>query len=241
MTSHTHSDDTSAPVHVVLVPGFWFGSWIWDGVLPALRDAGLVAHAVTLPPASAERDITAEEHVDVVRRALAEAGEADVVLVAHSGGAAIAQRVVDLDPGAVRRVVYVDAGPLLPGAALQPPGSGDIPFPSWEQLEAARTSASGLDEATRSLMRDRAVPHPGAVARAPFTPTDPGRLDVPTTVVCTSLPSPVLQQLAEAGQIPTELPEMSDVRYVDLPTGHWPMLSRPAELGAVLVDEAYRA
>ncbi|MFB9953827.1 hypothetical protein [Cellulomonas denverensis] len=30
------------------------------------------------------------------------------------------------------------------------------------------------------------------------------------------------------------LAELRDVRYVDLPTGHWPMWSRPAEVAALL-------
>jgi len=81
------------------------------------------------------------------------------------------------------------------------------------------------------------VPQPGAVARAVIDVRDPRRLAVPTTFVCTSLPSPVLQQMAATGKMPTELLALTDVRFVDLPTGHWPMLSRPADLGRVLVEE----
>ena len=33
-----------------------------------------------------------------------------------------------------------------------------------------------------------------------------------------------------------ELASMRQVDYVDLPTGHWPQFSRPAELGRILVD-----
>jgi hypothetical protein len=32
-----------------------------------------------------------------------------------------------------------------------------------------------------------------------------------------------------------ELPYL-DMTYVDLPTGHWPMWSRPAELAAILAE-----
>ena len=31
------------------------------------------------------------------------------------------------------------------------------------------------------------------------------------------------------------LAQMTDVTWVDLPTGHWPMLTRPADLAATLV------
>lgn len=60
---------------------------------------------------------------------------------------------------------------------------------------------------------------------------------MPTTVICTSLPSQVLVGMIEAGHMPSELPTMTDVHYGDLPTGHWPMLSRPRDLGVVIRDE----
>jgi len=63
---------------------------------------------------------------------------------------------------------------------------------------------------------------------------------VPVTAVCTSLPSEVLRPMAHGGPpFHTELGRY-DVTYVDLPTGHWAMFSRPADLAAVLVEEARR-
>jgi hypothetical protein len=72
---------------------------------------------------------------------------------------------------------------------------------------------------------------------AQSTFTIPRRLDVATTIVCTSLPSVVLKELADTGQMPAELPLMSVVRYIDLPTGHWPMLSMPEQLAELLAHE----
>jgi pimeloyl-ACP methyl ester carboxylesterase len=69
---------------------------------------------------------------------------------------------------------------------------------------------------------------------------DARRLTVPVTVICASLPSTVLRQLMAGGQIPTELPDYDDVEYVDLPTGHWPMFSRPADLAALIATAARR-
>ena len=140
----------------------------------------------------------------------------------------------------MRRVIYIDSGPLLPGSAVSGPGEGDLPLPSWDELASAGSSAEGLDDATRATFRARAMPQPGAVARAPIEVGNDRRLAVPTTVVCTSLPSAVLEPLVAAGQIPSELPLMTDVHYVDLPTGHWPMLSRPADLGRLLAAEIRR-
>jgi len=39
---------------------------------------------------------------------------------------------------------------------------------------------------------------------------------------------------------PADLGSVRDVHFVDLPTGHWPMFSRPADLAAVLQDEIRR-
>ncbi|MEK8227166.1 hypothetical protein NKG05_15440 [Oerskovia sp. M15] len=48
----------------------------------------------------------------------------------------------------------------------------------------------------------------------------------------------MLKQMAHPGPpLHTELGEL-DVTYVDLPTGHWPMFSRPADLAAEIVRAA---
>jgi len=61
---------------------------------------------------------------------------------------------------------------------------------------------------------------------------------VPVTEICTSLPSAVLRTMTGPDSpLQTELGEL-DVTYVDLPTGHWPMFSRPADLAAVITTAA---
>lgn len=241
MTSTTGS---TTPTHVVLVPGFWLGAWAWQDVLPPLQGAGLIPHAVTLPGLGSVDDdragLTLDDHVAAVRD-LVDSLEGGVVLVGHSGGGPVVQMVTDQRPDQVRRVVYVDAGPLRDGARLQPVDhSGDVPLPSWEELEAAGTSAAGLDEQVRAGIRARAVPHPDGVATAPLRLQDPRRLAVPTTVICTSIPLDALRGLIASGHLPSELLDHADVEYVDLPTGHWPMLSRPADLGRAIAEAALR-
>ena len=230
--------------HVVLVPGFWLGAWAWDDVVGPLRDAGLAPHAMTLPgleSVDADRSVvTLEDHVRAVVR-LVESLPPGVLLVGHSGGGALVGEVVDRAPERVRRVVYVDSGPLEDGAALfpdLPPDAVEVPLPSWAALEAVGTSAQGLDDGMRAAFRARAVPHPAGPAREPVRVGDPRRLDVPVTAICSSLPSEVLRTLAHPGPpLHTELGDL-DVTYVDVPTGHWPMLSRPAELAAAIIAAA---
>ncbi len=237
----TKSDQSTTIVHAVLVPGFWLGAWAWEAVTPVLERAAITTHPLTLPglenPNSDRNGLVLNDHVEAVLN-IVSGLDGEVVLVGHSGGGTVVQGVVDRIPDRLRRAIYIDTGPLVEGISLSDTnGSGDVELPSWEDLEAQGNSAEGLDEATRSMFRSRAVAHPGGVARSPIQLHDRRRLDVPTTVVCTSLPSAVLQELTAIGQMPSELPLMSAVRYVDLPTGHWPMLSIPEQLGELLAQE----
>ena len=72
--------------------------------------------------------------------------------------------------------------------------------------------------------------------------TGDARLDVPSTVVCTGYTSEQVKAAVEEGyRWLGGLAELRDVTYVDLPTSHWPMWSRPDELAAVIGDVARRA
>lgn len=244
MTTDQHADPTT---HVVLVPGFWLGAWAWQDVVPSLHAAGLAAHPVTLPgladDAVDRRGLTLADHVAAVRD-LVDDLAGDVVLVGHSGGAAVVQSVVDERPDRIARVVYVDAGPTSDGAVLfpdLPDGVVDVPFPSDDELAAQQLSTEGLDADALARLRAQVVPEPAGVMLSRVTLRDERRLAVPATVVCTSLPSTTLVGLIAAGVLPTELPDVADVEYIDLPTGHWPMLSRPEDLGAVLATVAGHA
>ena len=228
-------------VHVVLVPGYWLGAWAWEAVEPGLRAAGLTTHAVALPGLAegSTSGATLDDHVTAVAELVA-AFEGDVVLVGHSGGGVVVQGVVDRNPDRIRRVVYVDTGPVRDGVSLFPDARADIELPSWDELAAQGSSLDGIDEAGLARFRERAVPHPVGVARSPMRLHDPRRLDVPVSVICTSLPSSVLREMIEAGRMPSELLEVHDVRYIDLPTGHWPMFSRPGDLAEAIRAEVVR-
>jgi pimeloyl-ACP methyl ester carboxylesterase len=66
-----------------------------------------------------------------------------------------------------------------------------------------------------------------------------GRLDVPTVVICTGFSSERVKAAAEEGYAwLAGLAELRDVTWIDLPTSHWPMWSRPAELATILGDVA---
>ena len=65
--------------------------------------------------------------------------------------------------------------------------------------------------------------------------TNDARLDVPITAICTGFTSEQYKAFAEEGYPWLGgLAELRDVTWVDLPTSHWPMWSRPQELAAVI-------
>ena len=81
-----------------------------------------------------------------------------------------------------------------------------------------------------------AVPEPLGVASDRQVLRDPRRYDVPVTVIACEFPAEMLRDLMAKGHPYTaELARVHDVRFIDLPTGHWPQFTRPDELGTAIV------
>lgn len=230
---------------IILVPGFWLDASSWSEVTPPLIAAGHRVHPLTLPglesPGTSQAGIGLRTHIDAVAAAV-DAIEGKVVLVGHSGGGAIIHGVVDSRPDRVARAVYVDSGPLGEGGVIneQLPAEGDsIPLPPWEHFEEA--DLVDLDEELRAAFRARAIPQPNGVAVEKQHLHDVRRYDVPATVIACEFPSSLLTEWMDSGHpFVAELARIKDVEFVDLPTGHWPQFTKPAELGAAILAAVER-
>ena len=228
----------SAPI--VLVPGFWLGAWAWEEVAAELRADGHDVTALTLPglesPDADRSAITLSNHVDAICEAVTAAG-APVVLVVHSGAGAAGYAASDRVPELVAAMVYVDSGPAT--GPLDPDFSAvELPLPSQEELEQEE-NLDGLSEEQLETFRRRAVPQPGGSLREGLELVNDARLDVPSTVVCTGVTSEQMKAWVEDGYAWLGgLAELRNVTYVDLPTSHWPMWSRPRELANIIGDIA---
>lgn len=235
-------------MHIILIPGLWLDGSSWDDVVPALRQAGHDTHALTLPgmeSKDADRSrITLRDHVDAVVRLVDSLGsdEDRVVLVGHSGGGAIAHAVVDARPDRIARVVYVDSGPLGDGGVINdelPAHDGEVPLPDWSLFDDA--DLVDLDDELRARFRERAIPSPEHVACDPQRLSDDRRYGVPVTVIACEFPSSMLREwIAQGHPFVQELAKVRDVEYVDLPTGHWPQFTRPAELAQAILASVQR-
>jgi len=232
---------------IVLAPGHWLGAWAWDAVAADLRGRGHNVTAITLPgldPDDPHRaSTTLAQQADSLRSAVdaAAADGSSVVLVAHSGAGYPASVVLDRDPAAVARIVYVDSGPSADGSAFDasiPPEQEEVPLPPFEQLRE-NASIDGLSEKDFERFRERAVPEPGSVMRETVRLKNDSRRDVPTTIIACSYPSDVMMQMAHEGHpMMAEVATLRDFELIDLPTGHRPTWSRPAELAAAIATAA---
>ena len=225
-----------ADAPIILVPGYWLGAWAWDQVADALRADGHDVTALTLPGLESvdvdRSTITFADHVDAICAAVAAAGR-PVVLAVHSGAGTPGYAATDRIPELITAMVYVDTGP----GKGDPDGEvsiADLPLPSPEDL-AANENLDGLSPEQLAEFRRRAVPEPGAAASGGIELTNEERLDVRSTLICTSFTSEQYQEAAKEGYpFLAGLTELRDVTFVDLPTSHWPMWSRPQELAAII-------
>lgn len=232
---------TSSSRPVLLIPGHWLGAWAWDDVRGHLEADHTHTVAMTLPGLAADDADRAAKTLDdqaaAIRDAIAEQGDQPVILVAHSGANAPVTLILDRHPELVARVVWVDSGPVANGTAFAsefPAELEDLPLPSFDDL-GQQASLEGLSAEALERFRTKAVPEPAPVLRQSVELTNEARHRIPTTLVCCSISGEQVMELVKAGHpMFSEVANLQRVDVVDLPTGHWPMWSRPRDLAEII-------
>lgn len=234
----------------VLIPGFWLGGWSWRPVTDALRARGHDVYALSLTGMGerahlARPDTDLEVHVTDVLNLLRYEDLTDVVLVGHSyAGAVVITAAADRMPDRVAKLVFVDTGPLPDGmsqsefddAGKQAETAGlvathgdgwRLPPPPWEHL----TAGVDLDEDILATLTERSVPQPWATATTPVSLTGVWEKLPRLGILCS-----FTEQQARGMAAAPMFRHMADEqwRYEELPTWHWPMFTRPAELTEIL-------
>jgi pimeloyl-ACP methyl ester carboxylesterase len=232
----------SAPI--ILVPGFWLGAWAWDEVAEKLRADGHDVTALTLPgleSKDADRSgITFGDHVDAIKQALEDAGRA-AVLVVHSASGFTGYAASDQVPERIAAMVYVDTAPGKP--PLDPEFTDAEKPLDWASVEEEE-NLTGLSDEQKATFRERAVPVPGAMLREGYTFTNEARRDIPSTIIATGYSAADYQKYAKEHPewaFLAGIPELRNVSWIDLPTSHWPMWSKPTELAKIIGDVATAA
>src|SRR5215470_11085690 len=96
----------------VLIHGTWHGGWAWQDVVRHLSRRGHIAHTPTLAGhgrGAMPRGITHEDCVDSVVACIRHCNLENVVLVGHSFGGTVVQRVAARVPERIVRLVFVNA------------------------------------------------------------------------------------------------------------------------------------
>jgi pimeloyl-ACP methyl ester carboxylesterase len=232
----------SAPI--ILVPGFWLGAWAWDEVADTLRADGHDVTALTLPGLeSADTDrsnVTLSDHIEAIVDAV-RAADSPVVLVVHSAAGFSGYAASDRVPDRIAAMVYVDTAPGK--GALEPEFEGVEKPMVWEEIKEGE-NLDGLSEDQLETFRRRAVPEPAGLLREGAELTNDARRDIPSTLICTGFSAEEYQTYAREHPdwaFLAGIPELRNATWVDLPTSHWPMWSRPRELAAIIGDVARRA
>jgi pimeloyl-ACP methyl ester carboxylesterase len=217
---------------ILLAAGLWLdGSTAWDDVVKHLDHPAV---PITLPgQGDGNAAATLSDQLAAVLSAVDSAVEKPVV-VGHSAACTLAWLAADARPDRLAKVVLIGGFPTSHGQPYAPffeIVDGGMPFPGWTPFEGPDTV--DLDEPTRQRMAAEAIPVPEAVARSVVHYTDERRFDVPVTVICPEFSPAQARQWIDAGEVP-ELAAAKHLELVDIDSGHWPMVTRPAELARLL-------
>jgi len=224
----------------VLIPGMWLPGSVWDLVARHLTSLGHRATALTLPgQGDGDRSATLDDQVTAVVAAV-DAAPGGAVVVGHSAAGSLAWTAADRRPDAVSAVVLVGGFPNADGDRYFDafaPVDGLVAFPGWEPFEGP--DAADLNQHQRARFLAQVVPVPATVTHGNIRLTDQRRYEVPVVLICPEFAPSEAREWIAAGEVP-ELAAASIVEFVDIDSGHWPMVTRPVALADILAGVADR-
>src|SRR5438552_1434138 len=103
----------------------------------------------------------------------------------------------------------------------------------WQRI-ARQLRYLGLGDPERALMKSRAVAQPVGVIREPLRLTNPDRERLPKVAVLCTLSLAGVQEIIANGLDWVQQLAGPQWRCFELPTGHWPMFSRPDDVARLL-------
>lgn len=224
---------------IVLIAGLWLDGSVWGDVAAELRAQGHRPVPVTLPgQGDGSEAATLEDQVHAVLVAVDEARGDGVVVVGHSAASSLAWMAADARPDTITAAVMIGGFPASDGATYADffePIDGVMAFPGWGPFEGP--DSADLDEADRHGFTEAAIPVPEGVSRGIVRVADERRFSVPVVLICPEYSPADAKTWIDAGDIP-ELAKAERVEFVDIDSGHWPMLTRPVELARLLAAVA---
>ena len=222
---------------IVLIAGLWLDGSVWDNVAVQLEALGHRAVPVTLPgQGDGNTSATLADQVAAVVAAVNAAGKP--MVVGHSAACGLAWLAADARPGDISKVALIGGFPSSDGALYAGDfrvQDGAAPFPGWSEFEGP--DSADLDDAAKQAIESAAIPVPEGVTRGVIRLADERRYDVPVVLICPEFSPAQAREWISQGELP-ELAKSKDVSFADIDSGHWPMITAPAELARLLSQSA---
>lgn len=233
----------------VLVPGAFWGGWVWRKVEPKLQSAGHRVFSVTNTGLGERshlltRDVNLDTFVKDVLGVFTYNDITNAVLVGHSLAGVTITAVADAIPERIHHLVYLDAAVLEPGksffdyiapearARLQKvaqDSSGGITLPP-PAPEAVQKSMGLSDEEDVRLITSHSTPHPIATFESPLMLKNEFGSGLPKTyIACTNPALPAIEGSKK------RVKEQQNWNWKEIATGHAAMVTRPDELSEILL------
>lgn len=223
---------------ILLIGGLWLNGSVWDRVASALEPLGHRPVPLTLPgQGDGSASATLDDQLAAVLAAV-DAAHGKPLLVGHSAACRLAWLAADRRPERLAKVALIGGFPTSDGqpyADFFEVRDGAMPFPGWGPFDGP--DAADLDDAARRELAAGAIPVPEGVAKGVVRLADERRFDVPVLVVCPEFTPEQARKWIDAGDVP-ELARAERVDFADIDSGHWPMVTRPAELARILAAAA---
>jgi len=221
---------------IVLIAGLWLDAPVWDEVAAQLEARGHRAVPVTLPgQGDGNTSATLADQAAAVVAAV-DAATGTPMVVGHSAACSLAWLAADARPGKISKVVFIGGFPAPDGRAyFDASQHGALPFPGWAEFEGP--DSADLDDAAKQDIASAAIPVPDGIIRGVIKLADERRYDVPVVLICPEFTAAQAREWIDDGQVP-ELARSKDLSLVDIDSGHWPMISAPAELARLLAQAA---
>ena len=225
----------------VLIHGSYQGGWIWKPTADELRKSEHIVYAPTLDGCG-ERSDTIRPGISIAKQGkeisdfLFYEDLNNVILVCTSTGGLVACKVAELSRNRISHIYFVDALAPQPGEKVRDIVNRD---PASPQITTDLTRGPSKDELENRLFKDlepnlkkwaieRVTMHPIEASDAP------GELDAfwnqkwkATVIRCTLSGNPSKEHQSRTAQT-------LNADWYELDAGHYPMLSHPEELSALL-------
>ena len=228
-------------MEILLIAGLWLDGSSWDGVAKSLEARGHHAVPITLPgQGDGNASATLADQAAAVIAAV-DAAARRPLLVAHSAAASLAWLAADTRSEKIYKIAFIGGFPSPDGeryADFFPTDDGTMPFPGWDAFDGP--DSADLDDATKQAFAAAAIPVPEGVSRGVVRLVDERRYDVPVVVVCPEFTPVQARAWIDAGDVP-ELARVKHLSFVDIDSGHWPMITAPVALAHLLAEAADEA